>query len=130
MCLIAGLIFSFGIVGTTHAPLQVSVNQQYQPATAPAPAIPTVVPAGTRNAYDPAPAPVVITTAPLPTITPLETTATGTCDIDPNSPSAFSTLACMISEMANSMVAFSPAALALAVIGFVLNILSPLRPDM
>lgn len=70
-----GLIFSFGIIGVTHQPLPVQVQiDPYQPYQAPSPAIPTISPSvKTTDQFAPASAPVVVTTAPLPTITPDQT---------------------------------------------------------
>jgi len=103
---IVGLVFSIGIVGSTHnqAPLQVQL-QQYQPAAPPAPAIPTQAPqlvvdnTVKTGDFDPAPAPVVVTTAPLPTITPVAdaTKKVGKCDVKAGD--SATSLACVNEEV-------------------------------
>lgn len=75
LAIVFGILLSVGVNWMTYEPqpLQVPLTQ-YQPAQAPAPAIPTVVPALTKqkDPFAPAPAPVIVTTEPLPTITPTE----------------------------------------------------------
>lgn len=67
-----GLVAAFGIAAMTYHPLPVQVQvNQYAPVRAPEPAIPTIAPVHTPSKpFDPAPAPVVVTTQPLPSITP------------------------------------------------------------
>lgn len=85
LAVLAGIIISFGIVGMFAHPVPFQVQvQQYKPAEAPVPAIPTIAPVvKTTEVFAPAPAPVVVTTQPLPTITPDNTTTNETyyCNI-------------------------------------------------
>lgn len=75
-----GLICAYGMMALTYhpQPVQVQVNQYqpirpvptFAPVQAPQPAITTVPVPTSTGAFDPAPAPVVVTTMPLPQITP------------------------------------------------------------
>lgn len=98
---LVGILFAIGAASVMYRPQPVQVPlAQYQPAA------PTIAPAitATGNPFAPAPAPVIVTTAPLPTITPLpETPAPVTtlrCDVDQNSPGT--ALACTQQEVINT----------------------------
>jgi len=72
LAVVFGIVLSVGINWMTYKPepLQVPLNQ-YQPAQAPAPSVPTVAPSiKVTDPFAPAPAPVIVTTEPLPSITP------------------------------------------------------------
>jgi hypothetical protein len=84
--LLVGAIFAFGISSLTYQPVPLQVTENpYTPTTPPTPAVtilaPQYVPGSyadankntTGDPYTPAPAPVVVTTAPLPTITAIPT---------------------------------------------------------
>jgi len=84
--LLVGAIFAFGISSLTYQPVPLQVTENpYTPATPPTPAVtilaPQYVPGSyadankntTGDPYAPAAAPVVVTTAPLPTITAIPT---------------------------------------------------------
>lgn len=92
---VIGIVFSFGAISmmSQPAPMQVPLTTYQQPtpmltaAPPPPPAIPTLTPQmiegstaeqamkanRSNDPYAPAPAPVIVTTAPLPTITPVAT---------------------------------------------------------
>ena len=87
-----GLVFSFGWVGMNHRPLPLQVEEDiYSPTTPPAPAVPTQAPqlvvdnTVKTGEFDPAAPPVVVTTAPLPTITPEPDVTVGMSDVCPTS---------------------------------------------
>jgi hypothetical protein len=89
--LIVGACLAFGIASTTYEPVPLQVLENpYQPIAPPAPAVtvlpPQFVPGSmasqvntTDDPYAPAPAPVIVTTAPLPTITPVATAVKAGC---------------------------------------------------
>ncbi len=123
---LVGLIFSFGMIALVHQPLQVQVSlNQYQPAVAPAPAIPTVAPVVTKTGkFDPAPAPVVVTTAPLPMITPEPEGAVGMCD--PTDADSISATTCVMTETIVMMMNLYPLLFALAMIAVAFNVIGQL----
>lgn len=69
-----GLVAAFGISAMTYHPLPVQVQvNQYVPVKAPEPVVPTIAPVvRPTGPFAPAPAPVVVTTQPLPSITPVD----------------------------------------------------------
>ena len=84
VALIVGAVFAFGISSFTYQPVPLQATENpYAPITPPAPAVtilpPQYVPGSyadankntTGDPYAPAAAPVVVTTAPLPSITPV-----------------------------------------------------------
>jgi len=83
--LIVGACLAFGIASLTYEPVPLQVHENpYKPVAPPVPAVtvlpPQFVPGSmadltnrTDDPYAPAPAPVIVTTAPLPTITPMAT---------------------------------------------------------
>ncbi len=84
--LVVGTIFAFGISSLTYQPVPLQVTENpYTPALPPSPSVtvlpPQYVPGSyadankntTGDPYAPAPAPVIVTTAPLPSITPAQT---------------------------------------------------------
>lgn len=98
---IFGIVVAFGVGAMTYRPLPVQVQiNQYAPMKAPEPAIPTVAPTvnpGPQSPYAPAPAPVVVTTAPLPTITAAPTPEIHTnCDV--NAGSDATSLVCVMED--------------------------------
>jgi len=129
---IFGLVCAFGIAAMTHQPLPVQVQiNQYAPIKPPAPAIPTVAPVSTPGKpFDPAPSPVIVTTQPLPTITP-EPTPVGKCDVKSDDIATMQT--CLIQETMGPMVniAFGmlPVIMFLAAFPFIVGLMSQLfRP--
>jgi hypothetical protein len=92
IAILVGVIFSFGYVGTFQQkePLQVQL-EQYQPYQAPAPAVPTIAPAvQPTGEFAPAPAPQVIPTQVLPTITAEPSGDTDLCNATSQIPSTIS----------------------------------------
>lgn len=98
LALLLGVILAFGVASVLHQPLPLQVPLSTQ-----------TLPDGThtdKDIYAPAPAPIIVTTAPLPTITPVQTTVsppgTNMCGIN----SAWnSTNACLVQEMASPYAA-------------------------
>lgn len=94
MAILVGLIVSFGYSGLSYHPLPLQVKEDiYSPAPVPTAAIPTLapqlIPGSTasnppdpNDPYAPSPPPVVVTTQPLPTITPVKTQ--NACCLDSN----------------------------------------------
>jgi hypothetical protein len=127
-----GLILSFGIVGMMphQAPMQVQLTQ-YQPLPPPTAAIPIQTPqlvpgsaadlkkADPNDKFAPAPAPVVVTTQPLPTITPQPTqapAAVSKCDV--NAAGGKGVLYCQKQELVETVgSAMSIAGIAVLVVG-------------
>jgi hypothetical protein len=130
---IFGLVLAFGIAAATYhpSPVQVQINQ-YVPVKAPEPAVPTIAPAVTSTGkFDPAPAPVVVTTMQLPSITP-EVTPNEYVACNPNDmdPTTLAYTNCMASEMAMVVVGIMPLMVVLAVAGFVFSFIGGLLgPD-
>lgn len=131
IAILVGLIFSFGLASMLHQPLPVQVQlSQYQPAQPPTPAIPTIVQTPpSKGNFDPASAPVVVTTAPLPTITPHpQTTHSGTCNI--NDPDQATAMSCMVQEVLNLIVAITPILITASVIGLMINMFNLVMRDI
>ena len=86
LAVVFGAVLSFGLAAMFHQPMALTVQlDTYAPTAAPTAAIPTVAVMQTPNgAFTPAPAPVVVTTEPLPTITPEPTEETDHCAGDVN----------------------------------------------
>ena len=121
---IFGLAAAFGMAAFTHQPLAVQVQiNQYQPIQAPAPAIPTQAPqlvvdhTVKTGKFDPAAAPVVVTTQPLPTITPEPTQSDLMCDVNATDPATMT--ACMVPQMANTMLGLMLIMFILAIVAMV-----------
>lgn len=88
LALVLGIVLSLGVNWMTYKPQPMQVQlAQYQPSVVPAPAIQTLAPQmiegssaeqamkanRSEDPFAPAPAPVIVTTAPLPSITPVHT---------------------------------------------------------
>ena len=86
LAVVFGAVLSFGLAAMFHQPMALTVQlDTYAPTAAPTAAIPTVAVVQTPNgAFTPATAPVVVTTEPLPTITPEPAEETDYCAGDVN----------------------------------------------
>jgi hypothetical protein len=119
IALFVGGIISFGIVGMTYHPVPLQVPEdQYLPIAPPTPAIPTLAPQFIPNSsadegkdavpdkFAPAKPPMIVTTQPLPSITPVgssQTIAVSKCN-----PNAWnSTSYCVIEENISSAFALA-----------------------
>lgn len=103
-----GFVFAFGYSGLSYHPLPLQVKEDiYHPAPAPTGAIPTLAPQPIKKStadkptdpndpYAPAPAPVVVTTQPLPDITPV--TTLNPCCINSNFNNTYQTIATQVYE--------------------------------
>ena len=122
LAVIFGAVLSFGLAAMFHQPMALTVQlDTYAPTAAPTAAIPTVAVIQTPNgAFTPAPAPVVVTTEPLPAITPEPTfEADYYCAAD--SSGSYSnlglTFSCLAQQMAKVMIATVPILAILASVG-------------
>jgi hypothetical protein len=111
-----GFVFAFGYSGLTYHPLPLQVTEDiYRPAPVPTAAIPTLSPqlikgstaakpSDPNDPYAPAPAPVVVTTQPLPDITPV--TTLNPCCVNSNFNNTFQTTQTQLEQTSGNSLAF------------------------
>jgi hypothetical protein len=130
---IFGIVMAFGIGAMTYHPLPVQVQiNQYAPIKVPAPSELTLAPqyvpgsaaskpTPANDPYAPAQAPVVVTTQPLPTITPEPVGTVWECDVTATDPATMMT--CVMPQFANVVVGVVPIVFIVAILGLVFEML-------
>lgn len=134
IAVVFGLVVAFGYSGMSYHPLPLQVKEDlYMPAPAPTAAIPTVAPqpikgsnadkpADPTDKFAPAQAPVVVTTAPLPTITPEEMAVKNDCCANSPFNQTTSTLA------GNIGAAFNFVCVITGIVGIVYGLINVMGP--